>query len=182
GTDRRIRIVDIATGKVIQTVATPDEQETPRGYSAMLRGFTADGKFLISQHESVSMWDVATGRQTSSWSLVKAKLLEKAADERHSWERIQAAAISPDGSQIAFALLKDVVPPPQNAVRDWFGRIVVLETATGKLVQQTDVEEEAFERITFSPDGKLLAAGGPWTVRVWKVGTERAAWHFEGHR
>jgi WD40 repeat protein len=59
---------------------------------------------------------------------------------------------------------------------------MVFETTTGRLLHQVDVDDETFREITFSPDGKLLAAGGTWTVRVWDMETGKAAWQFEGHR
>jgi WD40 repeat protein len=183
GQDKLVRIVDLKTAKLIQTLTPLGDKEVENFFGTMLRGFTPDGKSLVLQSDSVAVWDIATAQQKSSWSLLKNNLLQKPAPkDRHSWERIQAAALSPDGSQIAFALLKDKEKPMRGDVRDWFGRMVVLETATGKVLQQTDVVEEAFEHIVFSPDGKHLAAGGPWTVRVWRVGTEHAAWQFEGHR
>jgi WD40 repeat protein len=56
-----------------------------------------------------------------------------------------------------------------------------METMTGKLLSQSDVDDDHLWQITFSSDGKRLAAGGA-TVRVWEVGTEKATWAFTGHR
>jgi WD40 repeat protein len=60
---------------------------------------------------------------------------------------------------------------------------MILETATGKLLQQCELADPyLLGRITFSPDGKLLAAGGWGIIRVWEVGSEKAALQFDGHR
>ena len=47
----------------------------------------------------------------------------------------------------------------------------VLKTAAGKVID-----------VAFSPDGRRLAGGGRWTVRVWDVATGKVAGPFEGHR
>jgi WD40 repeat protein len=115
--------------------------------------------------------------------LLKKGLLKKPA-ERHqySWERIESVALSPDGNTIAFSLLKDGPLDKHGNLERGFDRIVILETTTGKLLHQIDVDDETFAQIAFSPDGKLLAAGGAWTVRVWDVATGKATGKFEGHR
>jgi WD40 repeat protein len=66
---------------------------------------------------------------------------------------------------------------------------MVLDTATGKLLHKTSfVEQDQGDSLlvklplAFSPDGKLLAWGGNWTIKVWEVGTEKAAWEFEGQQ
>ncbi len=38
------------------------------------------------------------------------------------------------------------------------------------------------EQLAFSPDGKLLAGGGWWTVRVWELARWDAVREFEGYR
>jgi WD40 repeat protein len=142
------------------------------------RGFTSDGKSLIVQTENLTAWDVQTGMQTTSWSLLKNKVLEKAPgrDER-SWERIESAAVSPDGSKVAFSLTKD--RPEHDG--HWFGQVMLLETATGKVLLREDLGAEPFRPITFSDDGKFLASGGTWTIRVWDVATGKESRRFEGH-
>jgi RNA polymerase sigma factor (sigma-70 family) len=179
--DRSIRVLDTGTGKVIQTLA-PAEEQKAWPHASALRGFTSDGRSLILQGETVSVWDVQTGKPKTSWSLLKNHVLEKPAAEREwqSWERIEAVAVSPDGSKLAFSLMKD--RPGKSGSRNWFGRIALLETATGKLLFQADADDETFESLTFSPDGTALAAGGLWTVRVWEVATGKEAGKYEGHR
>jgi RNA polymerase sigma factor (sigma-70 family) len=181
GKDFRVRVFDVASGKGIRTLDPPAGKDRKEGPHAVPRGFTADGQGLVLQGQTVSVWDLRTGKETSSWSLRTNHVYEKPADPaRNSWERIEAVAVSPDGRQIAFSVLKD--RPPQPGAQDWFCRLTVLETATGKVLQQIDVDGETVAALAFSPDGKRLAVGGAWTVRLWDVDTGRSAGPFEGHR
>jgi RNA polymerase sigma factor (sigma-70 family) len=176
--DRRVRIFDIESSKVIQTLASPAAGQTSKLLHPAPRGFTSDGKSLIVQTENLTVWDVETGRQKSSWSLLQNKVIEKApGPNERSLERIQSAAVSPDGSQIAFSLIKD----QPGGSGHWFGQIMLLDTATGKLLLQEDVGEP-FRPLTFSEDGKFLAGAGTWTIRVWDIETGKQSKRFEGHR
>jgi RNA polymerase sigma factor (sigma-70 family) len=176
--DRRVRIFDIESGKVIQTLASPAAGQTSELLLPLPRGFTSDGKSLVVQTENLSVWDVQTGMQKTMWSLLKHKVIEKAPGRNErSLERIQSAAVSPDGSQIAFSLIKD----QPGGSGHWFGQIMLLDTATGKLLLLEDVGEP-FRPLTFSEDGNFLAGGGTWTIRVWNVERGKDARRFEGHR
>jgi WD40 repeat protein len=177
GKDRRIRIFDIESGKVIQTLASPPAGQMSALLHPVPRGFTSDGKSLIVQTENLTVWDVQTGTQRTSWSLLKQKVLEKSPGRNeHSLERVESAALSPDASKIAFSLLRDA----PGGGGGWFGQIMLLDTATGKLLLQEDVGEP-FGPLTFSEDGKFLAGGGTWTIRVWDIATAKSK-RFEGHR
>jgi RNA polymerase sigma factor (sigma-70 family) len=177
---KHISILDLGTGKVIHKLAVALEAKNPNGYDPFPRAFTPDGHYLVVQGDVVSVWDLRTGKQKSSWSLTENKVLVRPAGNRHSWERIEAVAVSPDGNSIALSLLKDRIGKNKNV--EWFGRLMVFETATGKLLHQADLEGESMERLAFSPDGKLLGGGGIWTVRIWKLADWNASWTFEGHR
>jgi WD40 repeat protein len=177
-----IRVLDLPMGKVVRTLAVAAEGGGDDRQVDGPRGFSPDGRSLVVQGESVSVWDLATGRRKSSWGLREHKVLTgPARPGQHSWERIEAVVLSPDGRTIAFSLVKDSPgrrPPP----REWFGRLMLFDTATGKLLHQVDTEDEVFEHLAFSPDGKLLAGGGPWTVRLWDVAGGREVRQWEGHR
>jgi RNA polymerase sigma factor (sigma-70 family) len=179
--DHVLRILDLPAGKVIQTQQLPAEGKGRGWPRPRLLSFTPDGQSLILQGESLSVWDLRTGKPKSSWKLGDKKLLEKPDDPaEYSWERIVSAAVSPDGSQVACALLKE--QPKERGFPDWFWRLMLFETATGKLLHQLDVDRECFEHLAFSPDGKSLALGGPRTVRLLDVATGKVARQFEGHR
>ena len=47
-------------------------------------------------------------------------------------------AVSSDGRKVAFGLLKD--QESKGGTRDWFGRVHVFETATGKSLFQVDLQ------------------------------------------
>jgi WD40 repeat protein len=69
---------------------------------------------------------------------------------------VRAAAFAPDGKHLACAL-------PD-------GEIVLCDAATGKRVRQF-CDDELSVRLTFSPDGKRLAAASWHWLRVWDVAT-----------
>jgi RNA polymerase sigma factor (sigma-70 family) len=181
GKDHRIRLFDPFTGKVMQTLAPPAEEAKSDWPHPVPRGFMADGQSLILQGETLSIWDLRTGEQKTSWSLRKNRVLEEKRDrERRTWERLYSVVPSPDGNTFAFSLLKD--RPDKDRPHDWGGRIMLFETTTGKLLHQIDVDDESFEVIAFSPDGQRLAAGGTWTIRLWDVKSAKSVATFEGHR
>jgi WD40 repeat protein len=182
--DAPLRVVDLASGKVIATLQLSQEElksDWPNRLGPV--GFGPDGQTVVLMGETVSVWDVRTGKQQSSWSLLKANLLKKPPPRQlSSWERIEAVRVSPDGRLLALALLKDKAPGKARVVTEWFGQLVILETATGKLRARVDVDGESFPQIAFSPDGRRLAGGGHRTVRVWETVTAEEVRRFEGHR
>jgi RNA polymerase sigma factor (sigma-70 family) len=208
--DGAVFLYDVETGKLIHTRALPAQRDTPGGPRPVVRGFTADGKFLILQGDNVLVWDVQTGKQKASWSLWRSKVLEHPETNRKPGggpgrrrmrsgrstipdgggrpqpdfeDKIESVALSPDGSKIAFGVRKYRQPPAQTGGEvTEYRRLMILETMTAKLLHQADVEEYDLLRMAFSPDGKLLAMGGAWTASVWEVGSARAARQFTGHR
>jgi RNA polymerase sigma factor (sigma-70 family) len=183
GDRRRIRIVDVKTGQVIQTLTPPEEKRQSRIRGIYPLGFTPDGRFLVVRgEEALSVWDVSSGERRSSWDLREKGVLSRDAERRpFSWERIQNDAVSPDGKTVVFSVLKDIRDRLGNG--DWFGRVMLFETATGKLLHQVDIDDkESFRRLAFSPDSRRLAAAGRWTARVWDVATGKELRRFEGHR
>ena len=77
-------------------------------------------------------------------------------------DRVYALAVSPDGSTLAVAGKKDV--------------ILIYDLATSRLKATLTGHTHAIESLDFSPDGKLLASAGGYTVRLWNTET----WQGEG--
>lgn len=196
-----LEILEIESGKVIQTIVPPQEQEAAgrRGFGVQggrgIRGssggasagrplaFTPDGKSLIvlDGQETLSLWDVATAKQTKTWSLTENGIVEKQNQNTgSSRDSVYTVAVSPDGSQIAFGLTRREIDAGRY---QWFGRLVVAEATTGKILFQNDWKPDYVGKLAFSPDSKLLAMdAGLRTIRVWDTAAGRVVKQFEGHR
>ncbi|MCI0640158.1 MAG: sigma-70 family RNA polymerase sigma factor [Gemmataceae bacterium] len=181
--DDGIKIFELPSGKLhCKLELDQAEWKSDWPHCPIPRHFSADGAMLVVQGGIVSTWDLQSGKRHSQWSLAEKKVLTKPTDEERkrgsSWERVESTALSPDGKVLALGLLKDK-PGKQH---EWFGRVMWVETATGKLLHEVDMEGESMRCLAISPDGKLLAGGGWWTVRVWDIATGNALHTFEGHR
>jgi RNA polymerase sigma factor (sigma-70 family) len=170
-----ISIVDIKTGKIVQTL-----EESGKALSLSPGYFTADGRSLVMAGSWLTVWDVQSGKVKSAVLRPKVEV-----DPGNQKQRSQSVvtAISPDGSKTAFAFSHRVVGGPVTELRHLSGDILIIDTATGKPLQQMHIERDLkMQALTFSPDGKHLAMGGFGTVRVWELGRDKAVHEFKGHR
>jgi RNA polymerase sigma factor (sigma-70 family) len=193
-----VRLLDVAAGKAVG----PGEAGHRDAVSSL--GLLADGKTLAThaRGDAVLLWDVVTGKQLrrvhvpggpaeaalspdgailATLAAGPAVVLYEAATGKElrrlqaKGQRINALAFSPDGKTLA--------------VRTGTERIQLWDVATGKPLRALGEEPEPGLRqavvlrgvvgtmtrdLAFSPDGRLLAAGGGQNqIRLWDTASGR---------
>ncbi|MBO1072466.1 MAG: ribosome assembly protein 4 [Dolichospermum sp. DEX189] len=144
--DKTIKIWDVTTGKVLNTL--PSERYANKGheYSVISVGFSPDGKQLASgsYDKTIKIWDVTTG-----------KLLNTLKGHESS---VNSVGFSPDGKQLASG-------SDDKTIKIW-------DVTTGKLLNTLKGHEYSVISVGFSPDGKQLASGSyEKTIKIWDVTT-----------
>jgi WD40 repeat protein len=158
--DRTVRVWDAASRKCMATFV---DHKGP--LHAVV--FSPDGGLLASGGEDgdVILWDASTLKCKSTIA--------------SRYEIIIQMAFRPDGRQLAVAGVR----AQGVAEKGEEGAITFFDVATGKAVQAlTRTQESPFCCLSFSPDGKLLAAGSSSTaqpIAVWEQdegGTWKRKW------
>lgn len=168
--------------------------------------FSPDGKTLASgsQDNTVSIWNVATGKEF--FSLDASGYIE-IGRSGESYD-VNSVAFSPDGTMVAAGTSYDKIwvwnaatgkkRRELQGVGRWEGydyvsavafspdgRILASAGSAGGSVQLLDVAtwkelrvltayQNWVNSISFSPDGKILAAGSGFGVKLWDVSTGKA--------
>jgi WD40 repeat protein len=169
---------DVATGKRAQLFKAGTAQP---GAGAL----SPDGKVLVtvSHRGTLHFWDADTGKERRQVALTTSRRRERfrlvfsgngkllaIADERsrlHLWDMAASRFVRTLEVPEVFALsangklLAEVEREKEIRIRD---------ITTGKTIQQMRVSAGAVRALLFSPDGKLLASGGPASsVLLWEV-------------
>lgn len=155
------------SGKVFGRIAKIDKPE--------FLEFSADGTTLVWWGRDGLVWlaDARTGKGLRS--LGKKITGKRAGSVKHR------VAVAPDGRRLA------IVPRLTRERADEAGidgRLRLLEVATGKEILSFEGVPDHVETLTFSPDGRMLAAGSLDSplVRVWETATGRERFRLAGHR
>jgi RNA polymerase sigma factor (sigma-70 family) len=153
-----IRVWDAATGAALRTFELPAQVDGAIALSSDGKRIAGGG--CMTQSGELCVWDVQSG-----------DLLKKL--EANGMEYF-AVALSEDGKCIAGG----------GRVRGDAGKVVVWDLETGKVKHEwTDNFMLAITSLAFSPDGKLLAGGGPnnTETRIWDMETGKLKQVLKDH-
>lgn len=149
GPDGSLRLWDVATGRVVTTVAA---------HTGVVRGlaFAPDGRTLAAGREDggIQLWEVTADGDALRHRATLARA--------HGGRAVSDVAFAPDGRSLASA-------GEDGVIRIW-------DVATKKVVRTLKGHAGRIYRIAFNlkPDGSMLAsAGEDGTVRLWQSGSDR---------
>jgi RNA polymerase sigma factor (sigma-70 family) len=158
GEGAQVAVWDVRSGKKLGLAIR-------HGAAAHAVAFSPDGKVLATSGEDrvVRLWDTATGKPVG-----KA--------EGHAVV-VKGLAFSPDGKLLASASGDplDGTGRELRALRLW-------DAVTGKEVAALGRHAEGVPSVRFSPDGKVLYAGGNMSVRRWDLAARRELLAGAGHQ
>ncbi|MBI2844605.1 MAG: WD40 repeat domain-containing protein [Armatimonadetes bacterium] len=141
--DKSFVVCDLETGKLITTIAAA------RAGSLGSAAFSPNGRYFAVHawlgpgSNSVRIWDIDTGRKLSELDDIG--------------EGAVILVFSPDGKTIAGSLPSPVHMPEGKRVTD--NKIVIWDTKSGMTKQRLILGKKPARVLTFSPDGRTLAAG-----------------------
>jgi WD40 repeat protein len=167
GADGVIRLRDVPTGDVRQTLKGHDGAVTALA-------FAADGTTLVSggADRSARLWDVRTGQAVR---VVRTEAGKPGAAPGKDERLITVVALSPDGGLLATCGTSESRNFGDRIVRLW-------DVRTGRLVHALERDQSAGRVVAFSPDGTTLACSGRGkAIALWDVRTGKMLREVPGH-
>jgi len=197
GADATVKIWDLASGSLVQTIAGHDEEIAFTGWDAAGRVVVTDGP-----NQGISEWDVVTG------ALVRTVVKNQDRIVRLAWspDRTMFAAIvdAKDGSRTQPLVriwradtgdliatvgdrtdtLHDIAWSPDSQMVAAVGTSLKLyRGATGNLVRTLRAETTGgmYEHLAFSPDGGMIAESGEGNLNVWSLDSGKVQWNVHDY-
>ncbi len=163
GADKELRLWDVASRKLIRRLGDQDGAWNTLSFSADGRrlAVSAGGGFGNRPENPPRVLDVTTGKEVARLDGCPPSVL---------------VALSPDGKSLAtggYNTAQDPQPP-----------ICIWDADSGKLLVQLAGHAEGVASLAFSPDGRLLAAGGDEgesCARIWEFATGGEIACIRGH-
>ncbi len=153
---RGATIWNIASGKIQFDEQLTGSLRQGVDFHESIVAISPDGKrAAVSHDQDVFIWDTGSGK--------------KLHDLKGHKYAITALAFSPDGTVLASADQFNEYGGPPGAPKDPTGSVRLWDVEKGKEIRQLEGHEESVAGISFSPDGKRLAAGGRVSTLVWDL-------------
>ncbi len=142
--DNSVKIWDVLSGRELQTLAGTQGSVTTALSGVSFIAFTPDGR-VVTVSDAIRVWDSTSGQELRSINM------EMNLNTSAFMGGGGGAAITPDGSQLAF-LVSD--GGERHEVKFW-------DLATGRETRAVNLPDKEIDSIelAFTPDGRLLASG-----------------------
>ncbi|OAI46947.1 hypothetical protein AYO44_01860 [Planctomycetaceae bacterium SCGC AG-212-F19] len=148
-------------------------------HAATAVAYAPDGKLLATGggDNQIRLFDTATGKEVRRLAGHQSRTYQPARDAKGAFDvlvgsvgqgSVTTLAFAPDGKTLASGGWDD-------SIRFW-------DVATGKELRKLDAHQAMVARVTFSPDGKLLASRGgiDGILRIWDAGTGKELHKIDG--
>ncbi|WP_055076893.1 serine/threonine-protein kinase [Pseudanabaena sp. 'Roaring Creek'] len=193
GQDKNIKIIDIASGKILKTLS---------GHTNLINSLAiAPASDLLasgSYDNEINLWQISTGKLWRSlkghtdkiWGLAistDGKFVISASRDKTLiiWDVKTGEALHTLKGALAGVTCVLITPNGKQVISGGGDRVIrVWDMASGKQLYTLNGHEDAIGAIAITSDGKYLLSGGkdnPNSIRLWNLQTKSQIWNFIGH-
>ncbi len=183
--NQALRVIDLKSGELVR------EFESPHTFDSV--SFSQTDRWLAARlgDGSLRVWELATGKEVFSRPKIPGRRWRPAVE--FTRDKSESLMTSDQDGMIRFwdvttgREIRSFASPQGRAMLSPDGsRIAVIDQAAVRLLDAANgAEQPAFVghsdsvgAVRFSPDGRLLATGGYWSLRIWDVATGRQRFQF----